>query len=63
LTKIKRCFDFLDFTPTPTGAIGGELIPLDNTSLLVAGSQLTAAWLIPVVVTALGIAIFIARKL
>jgi len=42
--------------------VGGELIPLDTTSLLVAGTQMTAAWLIPVIVAAIGIGIVIARK-
>ena len=44
-------------------AIGGELIPLDTTMVLVAGAQYTAAWLIPVVVSAIGIGIVIARRL
>ncbi len=48
------------FTPAP--AVGGELIPLDTTSLLLAGTQMNAAWMIPVIVSAIGIAIVIARK-
>ena len=42
--------------------VGGEFIPLDTTMVLVAGSQNTAAWMIPVLVSAIGIAIVIARK-
>jgi len=42
--------------------VGGELIPLDTTMVLVAGSQTTAAWMIPVLVSAIGIGIVIARK-
>ncbi len=42
--------------------IGGEMIPLDSTMVLVAGSQTTAAWMIPVIVSAIGIGIVIARK-
>jgi len=42
--------------------IGGELIPLDTSALLVAGAQMNAAWMIPVIVSAIGIAIVIARK-
>ncbi len=43
-------------------AVGGELIPLDTTMVLVAGSQMTASWMIPVLVSGIGIAIVIARK-
>jgi len=43
-------------------AVGGEMIPLDSTMVLVAGSQTTAAWMIPVIVSAIGIGIVIARK-
>jgi len=43
-------------------AVGGEIIPLDSTMVLVAGSQNTAAWMIPVIVSGIGIAIVIARK-
>jgi len=43
--------------------VGGEIIPLDTTMILLAGTQMTAAWLIPVIVSAVGIGIVIARKL
>jgi len=43
-------------------AVGGEIIPIEPTSLLLAGTQMTAAWLIPVIVVVIGIAIVIARK-
>jgi len=42
--------------------VGGELIPLDTTMILVAGAQHTAAWMIPVIVSVIGIGIVIARK-
>jgi len=42
--------------------VGGFLIPLDTTALLLAGTQMTAAWMIPVIVSAIGFAIVIARK-
>jgi len=42
--------------------IGGELINLESTSLLLASTYSTAAWMIPVLVSAIGIAIVIARK-
>ena len=42
--------------------VGGDIIPLDTTMILVAGTQTTAAWMIPIIVSAIGIAIVIARK-
>jgi len=43
-------------------SVGGELIGIDSTALLVTGAQMNAAWMIPVIVSAIGIAIVIARK-
>jgi len=43
-------------------AVGGELIPLDTTMVLVAGTHSVAAWMIPVIVSGIGIGIVIARK-
>jgi len=43
-------------------AVGGDFIPLDTTMVLVAGAQYTAAWMIPAIVSAIGIGIVIARK-
>jgi len=37
--------------------VGGELIPIDTTSLLVAGAS-SSAWMIPVVLSILGIGLF-----
>ena len=42
--------------------IGGNIIPLDTTMVLLAGTQNTAAWMIPVIISAIGFAIVIARK-
>ncbi len=43
-------------------SVGGKLIPVDSTALLLAGTYSNAAWLIPVIVSAVGIGIVIARK-
>jgi len=43
-------------------AIGGDMIQMQTTSVLAAGAQYTAAWMIPVLVSAIGIGIVIARK-
>jgi len=41
--------------------VGGNLVPIDSTALLLAGAQSTT-WMIPVIVSAIGIGIVIARK-
>jgi len=46
----------------PMILIGGTLLPIDSTSLILAGAQMTAAWMIPVIIAGIGIAIVIARK-
>ena len=43
--------------------VGGMSIPIDTTALLLVGAQMNAAWMIPVIVVAIGFAIVIARKL
>ncbi len=43
-------------------AVGGDMIQMQTTSVLAAGAQYTAAWMIPVLVSAIGIAIVVARK-
>ncbi len=43
-------------------AIGGDMMQMQTTSILAAGAQYTAAWMIPVLVSAIGIGIVIARK-
>jgi len=42
--------------------VGGIFEGVDTTSLLVAGAQMNADWMIPVIVSGIGIAIVIARK-
>ncbi len=43
-------------------SVGGKLIPIDSTALLLAGTYSNASWIIPVIVSAVGIGIVIARK-
>jgi len=47
---------------TPQFPVGGEIIPLDTTMILLAGAQMNAAWLIPVIVSAVGIGIVLVRR-
>jgi len=46
----------------PSSAVGGHMIPVDTTTLMLAGAQYTAVWLIPVLVSAIGFGIVILRK-
>ncbi len=41
--------------------IGGEIIPIESTSLILAGSQ-TFSWMIPVLLSGIGIGLFVFRK-
>ena len=43
-------------------AVGGWFFEVDKPALLVAGAQMNAAWMIPVIVSAIGIGIVLARK-
>jgi len=40
----------------------GTVLPIDTTAVLVAGTHMTASWMIPVIVAGIGIGIVIARK-
>ena len=42
--------------------VGGYGGITDNTALLVSGSHLTASWMIPLIVTAIGIAVFVVTR-
>jgi len=48
--------------PSNLQPVGGEMIPLDTSMVLLAGTHSVAAWMIPVIVSAIGIGIVIARK-
>jgi len=41
--------------------VGGELLPIDNTALLLAGAQ-TFSWMIPIILSGIGIGLFVFRK-
>jgi len=54
--------DCIFIPPTVVLIVGGAVSPIDTTSLLLAGAQMNSAWLIPVIVSVIGIGIVIARK-
>ena len=43
-------------------AIGGHLVSVDTTALLLAGAQSISMWMIPVVVAGVGIAVFVIKR-
>ena len=42
--------------------IGGEIIPIDTTSLLLAGVQTNLAWIIPIALSAVGVGIYLTKS-
>ncbi len=47
------------FCPAVVGGHGG---PIDKTSLLVTGAQLNASWMIPLLISAIGIGLFVVTR-
>ena len=45
-----------------TQVIGGEIIPLDTTALLISGSQSSLAWILPIILAGAGLVIFKLKK-
>jgi hypothetical protein len=48
--------------PDNSQVIGGEIIQLDTTSLLLAGIQTSALWILPVILVGSGLAVFKLRR-
>ncbi len=46
----------------PLCPVGGYIIPVESTPVILAGAQTSASWMIPVIVSGIGFAIVIARK-
>jgi len=42
--------------------VGGELLPIDTTSLLLAGVQTNLTWIIPIALSVIGISVILVRK-
>lgn len=61
-TKISSMQNNVFLMPVPH-AVGGLMIQVDTTVLMLAGTQYMAAWLIPVIVSAVGVGIVILRKI
>jgi len=52
----------VDFMVEPGDMVGGHGGITDNTALLVSGSHLTASWMIPLLVSAIGIGVFVVTR-
>ncbi len=48
--------------PPPPDIVGGHGGITDNTALLVSGSHLTASWMVPLIVSAIGIGVFVVTR-
>ncbi len=46
----------------PDDVVGGHGGPIDKTALMVTGAQLNASWMIPVLVSAIGIGLFVVTR-
>jgi len=45
-----------------TEMIGGELLPIDTTALLLAGMQTNLAWIVPIALSVVGIGVILVKK-
>jgi len=55
-------FDLPFQTVVDSFLIGGTMIPIDTTALLLAGAQMNAAWMIPVIAAGIGIGVFVIKR-
>jgi len=64
ITENQNCKEIshIDFFFEPGDMVGGHGGITDNTALLVSGSHLTASWMIPLLVSAIGIGVFIVTR-
>jgi len=46
----------------PPEEVGGNIIPIDTISFIVAGAQTSLAWLLPILISTVGIGIFISQS-
>ena len=60
--NLANAHDYLLNVQSQPPVVGGEFIGVDSAALLLAGAQMNAAWMIPVIVSGIGFAIVIARK-
>jgi len=65
LINVNQGDNFVGNTISPIPSIcivGGESLPIDSTALILAGAQMNAIWILPLIVAAAGIGIVVSRK-
>ena len=59
ITENQNCKEISHIDFFIDGMVGGHGGITDNTALLVSGSHLTASWMVPLIVSAIGIGVFV----
>jgi len=54
--------DFSKVSESVDSIIGGTLVPIDTTTLLLAGAQSISLWMIPVVAAGVGVGVFVIKR-
>jgi len=54
--------DFSKLSESVDNIIGGTLVPIDTTLLLLAGAQSISMWMIPVVAAGIGVGVFVIKR-
>ena len=59
--------DYIPFSSAVTlhlsgATVGGELLPIETTAILLAGVQTNLAWIVPFALSVAGISVFILKK-
>jgi len=54
--------DFSKVTERVDSIIGGTLVSIDTTTLLLAGAQSISLWMIPVVAAGVGVSVFVIKR-
>jgi len=64
ITELPNCkaISHVDFFVEPGDRVGGHGGITDNTALLLSGSHLTASGMLPLIVTSIGIGVFIVTR-
>jgi len=62
LSQIGGSGNDCDAPPPPPDIVGGHGGPIDKTALMVTGAQLSASWMIPVLISAIGIGVFVVTR-
>ncbi len=51
-----------DVPPNNSQIIGGEIIPIESTTLILAGAQSNALWILPIIISGASLAVFVLRR-